>query len=76
MALRLRITELIEQKAHAEGRTITQKEVSETTEINESTLSRYAKGFVSSYNGEILEQLADYFQVEIGDLFERDKRTA
>lgn len=76
MALRLRITELIEQKAHAEGRTITQREVAETTEINESTLSRYAKGFVSSYNGEILEQLADYFKVEIGDLFERDKRTA
>jgi len=73
MGLRLRVEELIERKAKAEGRTLTQKKVAQESAINESTLSRYSNGFVTSFNGVVLEKLADYFEVGIGELFVRSE---
>lgn len=74
MGVRLRISELIEEKSVQTGQSITQKDVARDAQITESTLSRYAKGFVGSFNGEILERLADYFNVEVGQLFIREDR--
>lgn len=72
MAIRMRIKELIQEKAHREGRQITQKEVAQYSGVDESMLSRYANGFTTTFKGEVIEKLLDYFNIELEDLFDRD----
>lgn len=73
MTLKLQLRELMEAKAAAEGRVITQKTVSEETGIDQGVISRYARGFVTNFNSDILEKLLDYFQVELNELIIRER---
>lgn len=72
MALRMRIKELIQEKGIRENRELTQKEVARTSGVDESILSRYANGFTTSFRGEVIEKLLDYFDVGMEDLFYRE----
>ncbi|MEL6407449.1 MAG: helix-turn-helix transcriptional regulator [Chloroflexota bacterium] len=72
MAMRLRIRELIHEKSLREGRQITQKEVALESGIDESMLSRYANGFTTSFKGDVIESLLDYFDVALDELFHRE----
>lgn len=72
--IRMRIRELIQTKGQREGRQLTQKEVARETGIDESLLSRYANGFTSSFKGEVIEKMMDYFQVTMDELFERENK--
>jgi transcriptional regulator with XRE-family HTH domain len=78
MPMRLRIKELIREKSEREGRNITQREVSEGSGVEQSMLSRYANGLPGSFNGDTIERLLDYFEVNIDELFcrEADQATA
>ena len=72
MAMRMRIKELIQEKSDHEGRPITQKEVAFDSGVDESMLSRYANGFTTSFKGEVIEKLLDYFDIDLNDLFDRE----
>lgn len=73
MALRLRIRELIEEKAEREQRRLTQDDIARELGISSSVLSRYANGYVSGFKNEVVEKLLDYFEVPIEKLYERVK---
>lgn len=72
MALRMRIKELIREKSEREEREITQKEVATASRVDESMLSRYANGFTTSFKGEVIEKLLDYFEISLDELFCRE----
>jgi len=63
MILELKLDELIVEKSARDGEQITQKMIAAATGIPESTLSRYARGYTSSYSRELIGKLALYFEV-------------
>lgn len=70
MAMRLRIKELIAEKAEREGRELNQKIVAAEAGIDPSILSRYAKNFSTSFNATTLQRLKIYFNVSFDEMFE------
>jgi DNA-binding Xre family transcriptional regulator len=71
--LKMRLDELIKEKEQEWGRPIKQYEISKQINVPASTLSRYMNGFLSRYDGEILEKLMDYFDCELEDILVVEK---
>lgn len=76
MAMKMRIKELIQEKSDREGRNLTQKEVAYASGVDESMLSRYANGFTTSFKGEVIEKLLDYFDIDLDELFHRETKVS
>lgn len=68
--IRFRIKELIAEKAFNEGRRVTFEEVSQSTGINRTTLSKMAN--VRGYNTttDNLNSLCEFFEVDLSQLAE------
>ena len=72
--LKLHLPELVEQYEQDRGMDkLTQKELADALGIPVSTLSRYMRGYLNRYDGEILEKLCDFFQCEIQDLLRLER---
>ncbi len=71
--LKIRLNELIKEKEQEWGRSIKQYEIAQEINVPASTLSRYMNGFLSRYDGEILEKLMDYFDCELEDILVVEK---
>lgn len=67
--LKNRVAEIAVLKSRREGRKITQMEIAKETGLAINTVSRYFLNQVERYDGDCLIALAEYFGVEIGDLF-------
>ncbi len=71
--IRYRIKELIADKAFQEGRRITLEEVSKSTSIHRTTLSKIANQKGYNTTTEVLDKLCAYFNVDLGQLAEHIK---
>lgn len=70
MALRLRIRELMAEKARQEGRKITPKSLAEVIGVAPNTIRAYVEDRAVRPDLRILGKLQDYFECAIEDLFE------
>jgi putative transcriptional regulator len=68
LMLRFRLKELIQDKSFKEGRRVTLGEVSESTGIHKTTLSRLQNPTGYNTTTETINLLCKYFQCEVGDL--------
>lgn len=67
----VRIKELLEEKAKAEGRKpITQDELAEAIGVPQGTLSRWINNKVDRLDTSIMAKLCLYFDCEVGDLIQ------
>lgn len=71
--IRYRIKELIADKAFQEGRRITLEEVSKSTCIHRTTLSKISNQKGYNTTTEVLDKLCAYFNVDLGQLAEHIK---
>lgn len=67
-----RFKQLLLEKSAREGRTVTQKEVSEATGLTEAVLTQWAKGRVKQAQFETIEKLCKYFDCGVEDLISFD----
>lgn len=70
MPLKLRIKELLEEASKRRGDTVTQEELANAIGIHPTTMSRYSKNFVDSYNKKVLIGMLEFFEVTPAELFE------
>ena len=56
--LRLRLAELLKERG------VTQKQLAQDTELAESTISRYARGYTESYDREVIDTICRYFGID------------
>ena len=68
--IRIKLRQLLDDKAFAEGRKITLNEVSEVTGIARATLNRIANILGYNTTTDNLDALCSYFQCGPGDLLE------
>lgn len=69
--IRIRLKQLLDEKAFSERRRITLNDVSEATGISRPTLTRIANVPGYNTNTETLDALCKYFECEPGDLLQR-----
>lgn len=69
--IRIKLKQLLDEKAFAERRRITLNDVSEATGISRPTLTRIANVPGYNTNTETLDALCRYFDCEPGDLLQR-----
>lgn len=70
MIIRIKLKQLLDDKAFAERRRITLNEVSEATGISRPTLTRIANTPGYNTNTETIAALCEYFSCQPGDLLE------
>lgn len=68
--IRFKLGEQLEKKQFRDSRRITLQEVSETTSINRSTLSKILNQKGYSTGTDVLDRLCAYFDCSIADLVE------
>lgn len=68
--IRVRLKQLMDDKAFAERRRITLNEVSEQTGISRPTLTRVANRPGYNVGTEVIDALCKYFQCQPGDLLD------
>lgn len=73
MPLKVQLRELMETRTNDKGKPLTQLDVAVGTGIPQSTISRYYNGYVTRFDGDIIEKLCDFFGVDPGDLIVRVK---
>lgn len=71
--MRVRIKELLDEKSKKEGRLITQKVMSAETGLDQTTISRYARGWSNSISVRLLEVMQDYFGATFDEILERNR---
>lgn len=67
--IRNRLAELMAEYHTRTGKRLTQKQLSDATEVAQSTISAYVRNEVSRYDTTTLERLMDFFDCGIGDFF-------
>ncbi len=70
MVLRLRIRELVAEKAAQENRKITANSLAEVIGVSPNTIRAYMENKALRPDLRILQKLQDYFECSIEDLFE------
>ncbi len=65
--LRNRLRELLAIKSRHDGRTVSQREVAETTGIAKTTIDRYARNEVLHYSGDVVAAICVFLNVEVGE---------
>lgn len=74
--IRFRLKELVAEKEFQEGRRITLEEISKSTGIHRTTLSKVSNQKGYNTTTEVLDKLCDFFQVSLGQLAEHIKDEA
>lgn len=66
--IRFKLKELIAEKSFQEGRRITIEEISKSTSIHRTTLSKLSN--IKGYNAstDVLDKLCDFFDVQVSDV--------
>ncbi len=70
MPLRLRVRELLAEKAEQEGRKITPHSLAEVIGVSDNTIRAYVEDRAVRPDLRILGKLKEYFECSIEDLFE------
>ncbi|MCB1664097.1 MAG: helix-turn-helix transcriptional regulator [Pseudomonadales bacterium] len=68
--IRFRLKELVADKSFEENRRITLEEISRTTGIHRTTLSKISNQKGYNTTTEVLGKLCSYFNVDVGDIAE------
>lgn len=71
--IRFRLKELIAEKEFQESRRITLEEISKSTGIHRTTLSKVSNQKGYNTTTEVLDKLCEFFKVELGGLAEHIK---
>ncbi|GIX08025.1 MAG: hypothetical protein KatS3mg115_2428 [Candidatus Poribacteria bacterium] len=71
--MRLRLAELVRQKEAREGRKIRQQEIAEALGISQQQVSVLMRGYNKQVSLQLLDRLADYFEVSVQELFETSR---
>ena len=69
--IRVRLKEMLTEKAFQEGKSVTMKDVSKATGIHPVTLSKIGKNRGYNPSLDIIDRLCHYFDCDISDLLVR-----